>query len=48
MHLVPVKEKGYGSALIGGVKAAAGEWIIMGNADDSYYFSDITGFVKNF
>ena len=33
VHLVRVKEKGYGSALIGGVKAAAGEWIIMGDAD---------------
>ena len=48
VRLVPVKEKGYGSALIGGVRAAAGEWIIMGDADDSYDFSDITGFVKKF
>ena len=47
VRLVPVKEKGYGSALIGGVKAAAGEWVIMGDADDSYDFSDVTGFVKN-
>ena len=48
VRLVPVKEKGYGSALIGGVRAAAGEWIIMGDADDSYDFSDVTGFVKKF
>ena len=48
VRLVPVKEKGYGSALIGGVRAAAGQWIIMGDADDSYDFSDITGFVKKF
>jgi glycosyltransferase involved in cell wall biosynthesis len=48
VRLVPVKAKGYGSALIGGVKAAAGEWIIMGDADDSYDFSDVTGFVKKF
>ncbi len=48
VRLVPVKEKGYGSALIGGVRAASGEWIIMGDADDSYDFSDVTGFVKKF
>jgi glycosyltransferase involved in cell wall biosynthesis len=48
VRLVPVKEKGYGAALIGGVRAASGEWIIMGDADDSYDFSDITGFVKKF
>ena len=29
VRLVPVKEKGYGSALIGGVRAACGQWIIM-------------------
>jgi glycosyltransferase involved in cell wall biosynthesis len=48
VRLVPVREKGYGSALIGGVRAAFGEWIIMGDADDSYDFSDVTGFVKKF
>jgi glycosyltransferase involved in cell wall biosynthesis len=48
VRLVPVKEKGYGSALIGGVRAACGQWIIMGDADDSYDFSDLTGFVKKF
>src|SRR5438874_278529 len=36
-----VKEKGYGSALRGGVQAARGKWIIMGDADDSYDFSRI-------
>jgi glycosyltransferase involved in cell wall biosynthesis len=48
VRLVPVKEKGYGAALIGGVRAASGKWIIMGDADDSYDFSDVTGFVKKF
>ena len=48
VRLVPVQAKGYGSALIGGVRAASGEWIIMGDADDSYDFSDVTGFVKKF
>jgi glycosyltransferase involved in cell wall biosynthesis len=47
-RVVPVKEKGYGSALIGGVRAASGQWILMGDADDSYDFSDIAGFVKKF
>ena len=45
---MPVKEKGYGSALRGGIQAASGKWIIMGDADDSYDFSDLTGFVKKF
>ena len=48
VRVVAVKEKGYGSALAGGVRAASGKWIIMGDADDSYDFSDITGFVKKF
>jgi glycosyltransferase involved in cell wall biosynthesis len=47
-RLVPVKEKGYGSALCGGIQAASGKWIIMGDADDSYDFSEIAGFVKKF
>jgi glycosyltransferase involved in cell wall biosynthesis len=48
VRLVPVKEKGYGAALTGGVRAASGKWIIMGDADDSYDFSDVNGFVKKF
>jgi glycosyltransferase involved in cell wall biosynthesis len=47
-RVVSVKEKGYGSALRGGVNAALGRWILMGDADDSYDFSEITGFVKKF
>jgi glycosyltransferase involved in cell wall biosynthesis len=43
-----VSEKGYGSALRGGIEAAYGKWIIMGDADDSYDFSRIEGFVKKF
>lgn len=45
-RVVPVKDKGYGAALQGGIKAAHGEFIIMGDADDSYDFSDIIGFVE--
>ena len=45
-RVVHVPEKGYGNALKGGIAAASGKWIIMGDADDSYDFSEITGFVK--
>jgi glycosyltransferase involved in cell wall biosynthesis len=47
-RVVPVAEKGYGSALIGGVHAASGRWILMGDADDSYDFSEADRFVKKF
>ena len=40
-RVVPVKRKGYGSALIGGINAAQGEFVIMGDADDSYDFTAI-------
>ncbi|MEM9225416.1 MAG: glycosyltransferase family 2 protein [Pseudomonadota bacterium] len=44
-RMVPVSERGYGAALIGGIKAAKGRYIIMGDADDSYDFSALQGFV---
>ena len=47
-RVVIVAEKGYGSALIGGTRAAAGKWIVMGDADDSYDFSEADRFVKKF
>src|SRR5215469_17848877 len=33
-----ISAKGYGSALMGGIAAAAGKFVIMGDADDSYDF----------
>jgi hypothetical protein len=45
-RIVNVTAKGYGNALRGGIAAARGEWVIMGDADDSYDFSNITGFVE--
>ena len=45
-RVVPVKEKGYGNALKGGIEAAQAKWILMGDADDSYDFSEIEGFIK--
>ncbi len=46
-RVVHVKQKGYGNALRYGVEAAQGKWIIMGDADDSYDFADIEGFVDH-
>ena len=45
-RVVAVAEKGYGSALIGGIEAARGTYVIMGDADDSYDFSALDGFVE--
>jgi glycosyltransferase involved in cell wall biosynthesis len=41
VRMVDVRRKGYGSALIGGIDAARGEFVIMGDADDSYDFRAI-------
>ena len=40
-RVVTVDRKGYGSALIGGINAARGRFVIMGDADDSYDFTAI-------
>ncbi len=45
-RIVPVAEKGYGAALLGGIAAARGRYVIMGDADDSYDFSDLDAFVE--
>lgn len=45
VKVVPVKEKGYGSALQGGIHAALGKYIIMADADDSYDFSNLMPFL---
>lgn len=44
--VIHVTQKGYGSALIGGIEAAKGDYIIMGDADNSYDFSDLSLFVN--
>ena len=46
-RVVHVERKGYGSALISGIESARGKYVIMGDADDSYDFSDIEEFVKH-
>ena len=45
-RLVPVAARGYGNALMGGIAAAQGRFIIMGDADDSYDFLEIPAFVE--
>src|ERR1700678_332624 len=44
-RVVAVSEKGYGNALMGGILAARGEYVIMGDADDSYDFTNLMPFV---
>jgi len=41
----PIAARGYGAALIGGIQAARGRYIIMGDSDDSDDFSDLGGFI---
>ncbi len=44
-RVVAVPARGYGAALIGGIAAARGRYVIMGDADDSYDFSRLQPFV---
>jgi glycosyltransferase involved in cell wall biosynthesis len=45
-RVIVIEQKGYGAALIGGIEAAQGRYIIMGDADDSYDFSRLECFVE--
>src|SRR5215510_15103668 len=45
VHIVHVQAKGYGNALMGGIAAARGKYIIMGDADDSYDFTSLGPFI---
>jgi glycosyltransferase involved in cell wall biosynthesis len=45
-RVVDIPLKGYGAALMGGIEAAHGKFIIMGDADDSYDFSNLDLFVE--
>lgn len=44
-RVVPVTMRGYGAALFAGSRAARGRYVIMGDADDSYDFSNLDAFV---
>jgi hypothetical protein len=45
-RVVKVARRGYGEALQAGIEAARGRWILMGDADDSYDFSEAPVFVE--
>ncbi|PTY02360.1 dolichol-P-glucose synthetase [Verrucomicrobia bacterium LW23] len=45
-RVVPVSLKGYGAALGKGIQEAKGRYVIMGDADDSYDFSNLGPFVE--
>ena len=45
-RVVPIETRGYGSALRGGIAAARGEYILMGDADASYDFSQLPLFLN--
>jgi glycosyltransferase involved in cell wall biosynthesis len=44
-RVVAVAERGYGAALAGGIQAAGGRFVIMGDADDSYDFANLDAFI---
>src|SRR5664279_6251276 len=45
-RVVPVASPGYGAALAGGIAAARGRYVVMGDADLSYDFGAVPHFVK--
>ena len=45
-RVVRVAEKGYGAALQAGIRASRGRFIVMGDADDSYDFSEVPKFLE--
>ena len=45
-RVIRVEQRGYGAALRAGIAGARGPFIIMGDADDSYDFSDVPRFVE--
>ena len=44
-RVVPIAERGYGAALRGGLAAAQGRFLVMGDADDSYDFTNLGPFL---
>jgi glycosyltransferase involved in cell wall biosynthesis len=45
-RVIPVAARGYGNALLAGIEAARGGFVIMGDSDDSYDFSALEAFVE--
>lgn len=46
-RIVDVAERGYGAALMHGIEASHGKFVLMGDADDSYNFLEIPKFVES-
>jgi glycosyltransferase involved in cell wall biosynthesis len=44
-RVVPIPERGYGNALIGGIEGARGIYVMMGDADGSYNFGELGRFL---
>ncbi|PKN65108.1 MAG: dolichol-P-glucose synthetase [Deltaproteobacteria bacterium HGW-Deltaproteobacteria-15] len=44
--VIYVEHKGYGSAIMGGIRAARGKYIVMGDADGSYDFLNLDPFLE--
>ena len=44
-RVIEVSRRGYGSALLAGIKEARGDYVVMGDADGSYDFSRLDAFV---
>ncbi len=45
-RVVHVSERGYGAAILGGLQAAKGKYVVIGDADMSYDFSSLSPFVN--
>ncbi|AYQ27905.1 MULTISPECIES: glycosyltransferase family 2 protein [unclassified Polaromonas] len=45
-RVIHVAQPGYGAALIAGICSAQGRYVVMGDSDDSYDFSDLSGFLE--
>lgn len=46
-RVVPVADKGYGNALMGGIRAAKAPYVAMGDCDDSYDFATLGPFLTD-
>ena len=44
-RVIAVRDRGYGNALMAGIEAARGRYVIMGDADDSYDFGETPKFI---
>ncbi len=45
-RVIAVDQRGYGAALMGGINAARGAYVMMGDADDSYDWAEIPRFLE--